>query len=233
MKEMLSVDKITKTYKGSNRPITAAREVSLTVRQGSMVALRGPSGSGKTTVMLCAGGLLAPDSGTVLLDGETLYAISAARRCGLRAGKIGFVFQQFNLIPYLTAYENVVAPGLALKKGVPRQSGEELLDRFGMSHRMGHLPHGLSTGERQRVALARALFNNPVMLFADEPTGNLDDENAASVLGYLRDFAEQGGGVLLVTHDTRAAEFADRTYFIENGSVIAEQESPNRHRNIQ
>jgi putative ABC transport system ATP-binding protein len=217
---LLSIDKVTKTYSMGARPVRAADAVSIEVEAGAIVALRGPSGSGKTTVLLCAGGLLAPDSGSVTVGNESLYSLPAKRRCECRARTIGFVFQQFNLIPYLTAYENVTLPGLALgKAGAHGSTGDELLERFGLACRRSHLPHALSTGERQRVALARALYNDPLLLCADEPTGNLDDENAESVLGHIRAFANRGGAVLLVTHDARAASFADSTYLIDSGRI--------------
>ena len=138
----------------------------------------------------------------------------------MRAGLIGFVFQQFHLVPYLTVKENILAPSLALSKGDPEQRAQELIEQFGLQEREDHLPPQLSTGERQRTALARALFNQPKIIFADEPTGNLDDDNADIVLSHFRNYISEGGCVLLVTHNTKAADCATRTLKMKNGRLV-------------
>jgi putative ABC transport system ATP-binding protein len=198
--------------------ITAAESVSFSVERGSVLALRGESGSGKTTVLMCAGALLSPNGGTVSIEGTSVNGLSVRQRNMLRATKIGFVFQQFNLIPYLTVQENVALPSLA-RRGNNGQSAKALLEQFGLGDRARHLPRALSTGECQRAALARALFNGPSLVCADEPTGNLDDANAALVLEHLRRFANNGGAVLLVSHDSRTAKISDKTLVMNHGKV--------------
>jgi putative ABC transport system ATP-binding protein len=187
-------------------------ELSLTVARGEFVSVLGPSGCGKTTILLTAGGLLTPDAGQVTLDGTDPYALAPEARAAFRAEQVGFVFQQFHLVPYLSVLDNVMTAGLAAgdtSAGV-RAKAEGLITKFGLSERTHHCPAELSVGERQRVALARALLNRPSLLLADEPTGNLDDDNAHIVLDTLRQFAHDGGAVLLVTHDQRTADLADK-----------------------
>ncbi|MBD3315966.1 MAG: ATP-binding cassette domain-containing protein, partial [Chitinivibrionales bacterium] len=187
--------------------------------------LQGPSGCGKSTLLLAAGGLLAPDHGAVRVAGGDLYALSSEQRARYRAHNIGFVFQQFHLIPYLSVLDNILAPSLAIDKneGV-REHAVELMKHFGLESRARHVPSELSTGERQRTALARALLNRPKLLLADEPTGNLDGENAETVLGYLGEFSREGGGaVVLVTHDIRVARHAHRVIRLQAGKLIEEE----------
>ncbi len=206
---MLKLERVVKTYPKAGRRITALACLDLTVGAGRFVALQGPSGSGKTTALLIAGGLLHPDSGRVLLDGQDLYAMTPDRRAAFRSQNIGFVFQQYHLIPYLTVLENILAPQAA-RGGGNSARGRELAARFGLEHRLDHTPAELSSGEKQRAALARALLFQPKVLLADEITGNLDHANAQVVLGYLRQFVETGGSVLLVTHDREIAKEADQ-----------------------
>jgi ABC-type lipoprotein export system ATPase subunit len=161
--------------------------------------------------------LLRPTGGRIRIDGEDPYALSPSRRAALRARTVGFVFQQFHLIPYLSVLDNVLAPALALPSRTATERARALVAEFGLADRGAHVPAALSTGERQRVALARALLNRPGLLLADEPTGNLDRDNAAIVLDHLRRFAEDGGTVLLVTHDPAAAGCADRTLHLQDG----------------
>jgi ABC-type lipoprotein export system ATPase subunit len=207
---MLSLRQVRKTYEGPNGPVVALADSSLDIGAGEFVAVRGPSGSGKTTLLLVAGGLLRPDAGQVVLDGQPIYDLPREARARLRATRIGFVFQQFHLVPYLSVLDNVLTPALAQAQPDARARATELVERFGLTPRRHHVPAELSTGERQRTALARALLNRPRLLLADEPTGNLDDANGAIVLNALAEFAKTGGAVLLVTHDHRAATFAQR-----------------------
>lgn len=201
---MFQADNVTKVYKGRGKPdVVALDHVSFAAAPGEFRILHGPSGSGKTTMLLCAGGLLRPDSGRLRIGDDDLYAMTSEQRARFRAGNIGFVFQQFHLIPYLNVLENVLAPALALPRPDARRRAATLLESFGMADRMLHTPSELSTGERQRVAMARALMPAPRLLLADEPTGNLDEENAALVLRGLHDFAAGGGVVLVATHDSR------------------------------
>lgn len=208
---MLELHQVRKTYAGPSGPVTALADFSLHVTAGEMVAVRGPSGAGKTTLLLLAGGLLSPDSGRVVVDGRDLFQLSAEARASFRADNIGFVFQQFHLLPYLSVRDNVLAANLVRPVGNAGERADELLTRFGLSSRARHVPAALSTGERQRTALARALLHRPRLLLADEPTGNLDDDNGKTVLEFLADHARQGGTVLLATHDARVAGVAQRT----------------------
>lgn len=207
---LLEIDNLSKAFDGPNGVIQAVDGVTLTVDAGEFVAIRGPSGCGKTTLLLAAGGLLAPDGGEVCIAGEDPYRLTQEQRARFRAEHIGFVFQQFHLIPYLSVLENIRVPELATGRADCRARAASLAVQFGLGDRLDHLPSQLSTGERQRTALARALLNKPGLLLADEPTGNLDDANACSVLDALSDFARSGGAVLLVTHDPKAAEHAVR-----------------------
>ena len=210
------------TYRGRGRSVTALSDVTLEASAGDFVAVQGPSGCGKTTLLLVAGGLLAPDAGTVTVQGRDLYALGPEARARLRAGGIGFVFQQFHLVPYLSALENVLSPTLALPTPGAQARARELLARFDIEGRADHLPPELSTGERQRVALARAMLNGPQLILADEPTGNLDERNSAQVLEALSGFAAEGGTVLLVTHSRSAAQHAARRVLMENGRLVTE-----------
>jgi ABC-type lipoprotein export system ATPase subunit len=216
---MVTLERLRLSYRGPAGLVEVLRGLDLQLNAGEFVAVQGPSGCGKTTLLLAAGGLLAPDGGRVVLDGQDVYALGAEARACFRARSIGFVFQQFHLVPYLTALENVLAPTLAVAIPDARPRAEALVERLGLAPRRRHVPGELSTGERQRVALARALLAGPKVLLADEPTGNLDDANAALVLGELRVFASGGGGVLLVTHAAPAAATADRTLQLREGRL--------------
>jgi putative ABC transport system ATP-binding protein len=216
---MLRLENTSKHYAKSGETIHALDSVSLEVAEGEFVVVRGPSGCGKTTVLLTAGGLLAPDGGRVLVAEQDPYALSPEARARLRAEHIGFVFQQFHLIPYLTVIENVLVPSIALPRAGARAQAEELLERFGLKDRTGHLPAELSTGERQRTALARALLNEPRLLLADEPTGNLDPENGLAVCEHIAEFTRAGGAALMVTHDAAAEHLADRVIHLRGGRV--------------
>ncbi|MFN4257748.1 MAG: ABC transporter ATP-binding protein [Gemmataceae bacterium] len=214
---MLDIRNLIKSYWGPKGTIPALREVSLHVDAGEFVAVQGPSGCGKTTLLLAAGGLLQPDHGQVLVREQDIYALHPEERVRFRAVHIGFVFQQFHLVPYLNVLDNVLAPTLAIAVPDARKRAYDLLDRFGLTDRSHHVPAQLSTGERQRTALARALLTRPELLLADEPTGNLDEENGKLVLECMTDFARNGGSVLLVTHDRQAADAADRVIFLDAG----------------
>ena len=207
---MLVLERVVKTYPKGNRRITALAPIDLTVRVGQFVAVQGPSGSGKTTCLLIAGGLLYPDSGRALVDGRELHAMTRNQLAAFRSQNIGFVFQQYHLIPYLSVLENILAPEVARGQPNGQARGRELAAQLGLEHRLGHTPGELSSGEKQRTALARALLFRPKILLADEITGNLDHVNAQHVLGYLREYVKTGGTVLLVTHDREIASQADR-----------------------
>lgn len=221
---MLEIRSLVKFYGGSQGRVNAVDEVSVSVAAGEFVAVQGASGCGKTTLLLAAGGLLRPDEGEVLLAGQSLYCLGPEARARFRAANVGFVFQQFHLIPYLDVLDNILAPALATDgaAGDLRARATELAAHFGLDHRLRHVPAELSTGERQRTALARALLNRPKVLLADEVTGNLDEENGRIALKYLAEFAGDGGAVLLVTHDAAAARAAQRVVRLENGKLREE-----------
>jgi len=221
---LLTLDHISKTYTGNGRSVDAVKNVSLTVDAGEFVAVAGPSGCGKTTLLLIAGGLLGPDAGDVRVDDRNPYTLSVEERAVLRATRIGFVFQQFHLVPYLSVLDNVLSPALVTAPADARDRALQLIADFGLTDRRDHRPGQLSTGERQRTALARAMLNRPALILADEPTGNLDAENSTDVLEALSAFAADGGGVLLVTHDPEAIRFASRTIQIKDGSLVSESE---------
>ena len=222
---MLQLNRVEKTYTNKKQQIFALRQVTLQVDKGSFVAICGPSGCGKSTLLFAAGGLLRPDSGIVKIEETNLYMISADQRAQYRAIKIGFVFQQFHLVPYLNALDNILAASLALEginqqmKVNLRNRALELIEHFGLIDRLLHVPSKLSTGERQRTALARALLNQPRLLLADEPTGNLDDENTEMVCQHLATHADNGGIVLLATHDQRVASYARNIVQMSDGAI--------------
>lgn len=210
---------ISKTFHGPSGPVPVLDQIALALAPGGIDAIRGASGSGKTTLLLIAGGLLRPDQGSVTLAGDDLYACPPGRRAAMRAAGIGFVFQQFHLLPYLSVLDNILVPALTGDARALRPRAQHLAERFGLAHRLAHRPAALSTGERQRVALARALLRQPRVVLADEPTGNLDQENAALVMSHLTEFAQAGGAVLLATHDPRAAAHATRRWRLEHGRL--------------
>jgi putative ABC transport system ATP-binding protein len=219
---ILRIDSITKTYPANGAPVEALRGVSLELAGGQFAALRGTSGCGKSTLLLTAGGLLRPDRGHVVVGDQDLYAMPSNDRAAFRARHIGFVFQQFHLVPYLTVLDNVLTATLGLDgqtRNAARKRALELVEQFGLTPRIRHRPAQLSTGERQRTALARALLNRPTLVLADEPTGNLDQDNARIVLNHLRDYALEGAAVLLVTHDPSAAHQAQLRLKMTDGQI--------------
>ena len=217
---LLEATNLSKAFAGPSGRVLALSGVCLSVEPGEIVTIRGPSGCGKTTLLLTLGGLLRPSAGTVNILGRDVYGLSAEQRCRLRAERIGFVFQQFHLVPYLSVLENVMVPALA-RAAAPdaKCRALELLHRLGLKARAAHVPADLSTGERQRAALARAMLNRPPLLLADEPTGNLDDENARAVAGHLSEFAAAGGAVVVATHDRCAWGCATRRFVMAGGGL--------------
>ncbi len=216
MTQMIQLEGITKLFPSGDATIKALDDIHLTAGKGELVVVAGPSGCGKTTLLLTAGGLLRPEKGKVLIDGANLYRMSPEQLARFRAGHIGFVFQQYHLIPYLTVFENVTIPSLAHASADVNGRALELITELGLKERMHHVPGALSAGEKQRTALARALLYGPDVLLADEITGNLDAENATMVLDKLKAFTREGGTVLLVTHDEKAFDYAGRVITMEN-----------------
>ena len=219
---MIHFDRISKVYPTKLGPVRALDAVTLRVAAGEFVAVRGPSGCGKSTLLSIAGGLTSPSGGIVSVAQRDLGAMSAQERDRFRAETIGFVFQMFHLLPYLNVMDNVLVGASTTDSNAAGARAEALLERFSLVERRGHYPPQLSAGERQRVAMARALLNRPQLLLADEPTGNLDPHSAETVLDQLSEFHRDGGTVLLVTHDERAAGRAERTLLLRSGHVEQE-----------
>jgi putative ABC transport system ATP-binding protein len=218
---MLIARDVTKEYMSGEQKLAVLRDVSFTIQQGAFVAIVGPSGSGKTTLLGLLAGLDTPTRGTVLLDDTDLGKLSENDRARLRGEKVGFVFQSFQLIPTLTALENVQVP-LELR-GTPgaTERARELIDRVGLSGRGHHFPTQLSGGEQQRVAIARAFANSPRILFADEPTGNLDNATGHRIFELLQSLNSDGGStIVLVTHDSSLASQASRIIRLLDGAVV-------------
>ena len=218
---MISLEDVQKVYQAAQGEVRALDGVSLTIETGEFVAVRGPSGCGKSTLLAMVGGLALPTAGRVVVAGAEISAQSPSERAKFRGDNVGFVFQMFHLLPYLTVIDNVL---VAAKNSADesRSQAKALLERFGLGPRLLHHPAELSAGERQRAAMARALLNRPKLLLADEPTGNLDPKNAAGVLDLIEEFHRDGGTVLLVTHDDKAAAKASRTIQLESGRLVAE-----------
>jgi putative ABC transport system ATP-binding protein len=221
---MLCMENVTKDYVLRKQKVAGLADASIEIKKGDFVSLVGPSGSGKSTLLLMLGGMLSPTAGRVTLDGHSLYERSADQRARLRQKYIGFVFQTFNLVPYLTAAENVQIP--LFLAGTPQADQQpraaELLHRVGLGDRMDHKPSELSVGQQQRVALARMLANDPAVILADEPTGNLDPETAAQVIRFFEEFNAEGRTIVMVTHDPRAAERAKRVIRLTEGRLVGE-----------
>ena len=209
-----------RTYHVGSNAIEVLRGIDLTVEKGERVFLCGPSGAGKTTLLYVLGGLERPDAGEVQLEGESIYSRSDAKQAVLRNSAIGYIFQNYLLLPELTALENVCLPALiGGRKAADRAAG--LLDKVGLSPRLHHLPAQLSGGEQQRVAIARSLINNPSVVFADEPTGNLDSKTGTEVMNLLLSVvAGEGKTLMVVTHDTRLAGQGDRMLVLRDGMLV-------------
>jgi len=217
------IDGVTKDIPLGQRVVHALRGVSLTIGSGEVVAIVGPSGSGKTTLLGLLGGLDSPTSGRIILNGIDITHLSEGRMAGIRNRQIGFVFQSFNLIPTLTALENVALPIQFGRGQNAMRRATDLLRAIGLEDRLGHKPTQLSGGEQQRVAIARALANDPAIILADEPTGNLDTANGARIMHQLLDLRTTlGKTVILVTHDPAIANQADRTVQLRDGLVVDE-----------
>ncbi len=216
----LALESVGLTLPSAAGPVEILRDLSLAVRAGEQVALLGPSGSGKSSLIAVAAGLERPTRGRVMLFGQDLARLDEDGRARLRRGRVSLVFQSFHLLPNMTAEENVAAPLEIARSPGASATAREWLDRVGLSQRARHYPHQLSGGEQQRVALARALASNPLLLFADEPTGNLDGANASRVAELMFQLVrETGAGLVLVTHDESLAARADRTVRLRDGRV--------------
>ncbi len=218
---MLRLDNVSKSYAGRGGAVRALQPTTLEMAAGEFVAVVGPSGSGKTTLLSILGGMLVPTGGKVWLEDQSVYDLPVPMRTRLRRERIGFAFQAFNLVPYLTALENVQLPLYlaGLPAALQRSRALGLLERVGLADRAGHRPAALSAGQQQRVALARMLANGPALVLADEPTGNLDPDTRQQVLDLLAEFNGEGRAIILVTHDAVAAAAARRVWRLEAGFV--------------
>jgi putative ABC transport system ATP-binding protein len=225
---LLVAEQVRKVYRTGEIEVEALVDLDLTVGEGEMVAVMGPSGSGKTTLLNCLSGLDDIDGGRVLVEGQDLFAMSDAKRTAHRATSMGFIFQAFNLIPVFTAAENVELP--LLLGGTPakeaRRRAVEMLERVGLADRSGHRPNELSGGEQQRVTVARALASRPAIVWADEPTGNLDTQMATQVVDLLHELNQDGQTIVLVTHDPAIGSSAGRLIRMRDGRLVADQQRP-------
>ncbi|MCC7329772.1 MAG: ABC transporter ATP-binding protein [Gammaproteobacteria bacterium] len=224
---MIEVSHLVKTYtRGDGTPVPALKDISFTIGRGEFVTIRGASGSGKSSLLNILGCLDTPTSGSYRLDGEDVSHYSDERRSHTRNRKIGFVFQSFNLLPRTTAAENVEIPALYTGGAVDRGRALAILGQVGLGDRAEHYVTELSGGEQQRVAIARALMNDPPLLLADEPTGNLDSAAGESVMQLLTDLHREGRTIVLVTHDEGVAAYAEREIMIRDGLVAADRPQP-------
>ncbi|MFD3563792.1 ABC transporter ATP-binding protein [Streptomyces sp. NPDC058686] len=228
--EALRLVKVSKTYgagEGAENAVTALDDVTLSLRAGTFTAVMGPSGSGKSTLLQCAAGLDRPDSGIVMVDGEEMTGGTEAALTKFRRRRIGFVFQQYNLLPTLTVAQNTTLPLRLAGRRVNRVRAQEILAQVGLGDRLGHRPDQLSGGQRQRTAIARALVTEPSVIFADEPTGALDTRSARDVLRLLQEAVRlHGRTVVMVTHDPVAASYADSVLFLADGRLAGEMTAP-------
>ena len=222
MNELIEVRNLTKTYGSTDHAVHALRGINTFFQKGSFTAVTGTSGSGKTTLLQLIGGLDRANTGEVLYEGENILALSDLKLSAFRRKNIGFVFQFFNLIPELTARDNIILPLLIDKQKPNEQALTELAERLGIQDRLSHFPSQLSGGQQQRVAIARALIHNPKVLLCDEPTGNLDKKSGIEVLSLFRDIQRTyGQTIIMVTHDNEIAKTADNLIRIEDGSLVS------------
>ena len=218
---MIKLENVVRTYVRHGQTVTALQCEHLQIEAGEYVAMVGPSGSGKTTLLSLLGGMLSPTAGRIYLDNSSLYEQTVAARSAIRLARMGFVFQTFNLIPYLTALQNVQIPlGLnGAAQNVQDSLATTMLRRFGLGDRLNHKPSELSVGQQQRVALARTLVNDPQIILADEPTGNLDPDSREVVLKAFDDCHAEGRTIVMVTHDPAAAARAERRLVLRDGTI--------------
>lgn len=223
---IIFVDNVHKSYLMGKEAVPALRGVSLEIEQGDFICLMGPSGSGKTTLLNIIGGLDEPSRGHITIDGENLVALSEDKLARLRLQKLGFVFQNYNLLANFTALENVEAPMVLAKTNRKdrRQRAQSLLDKVGLGDRSHHYPGELSGGQQQRVAIARALANNPPILIGDEMTGDLDSETGFAIMALVQELNREGMTIVFVTHDPRMSGFARRLVHLQDGKIIGSEE---------
>lgn len=226
-KPIILLKDVCKNYKMGDTIVKAICSINLAIYPGEFVAIQGPSGSGKSTMVNMVGCLDTPSSGKIFLSGNDISKMTESELAQIRGKKIGFVFQNFNLINTLTAFENVMLP--MTFQDVPFEERykrtKKLLETFGLGERMNHKPTELSGGQQQRVAIARALANDPEVLLADEPTGNLDSKTGVEVIQFLEKLHEQGKTIVMVTHDDKLAHFAERIVYLKDGRVVSQKDN--------
>ncbi|MGH2541039.1 MAG: ABC transporter ATP-binding protein [Actinomycetota bacterium] len=224
-------EQLRKVYGEGDAAVEALRGVTIEFVKGEFTAIMGPSGSGKSTLLHCIAGLDSPTEGRVFIGDVDLTGLSEKQLTALRRDKVGFVFQAFNLVPTLTAAENITLPLDIAGRDVEREWYDQVVDTIGLGDRLGHRPSQLSGGQQQRVASARAMVSRPEIVFADEPTGNLDSRSGAELLGFLREaVTTYGQTIVMVTHDAGAASYSDRVVFLGDGLVVDEMREPTAER---
>ncbi len=220
MDALLKCENLVKIFTQGEKTIYAVKDCGMTVRKGEFAAITGPSGSGKSTLLNLMAYLDTPTSGNVFINGKNLSELKDDELSEFRNAEIGFIFQDFNLLPILSAKENILMPSLLSKNPVSRSYFNEIIELLGIGDRLEHLPSELSGGQRQRVAIARALINKPSVIFADEPTGNLDRENSAEIISLMMSLHSQGCTIIMVTHDMDIASKADTVYRMTDGVIL-------------
>ena len=219
---LLEVKDLCRTFWQGDTAIHAVDHVNFSLNKGEMLAIVGQSGSGKTTLLNLLDGVDKPTSGQVLLDGQDIHSLSDKQSAQLRRRKIGYIYQDFKLLPILTAKENILLPANLDKRKIPADQVQQLADQLGIGTRLGHLPSQMSGGQRQRVAIARALINQPDILLADEPTGNLDKASAQEIIQLLLELNKAGHTIILVTHDEQFARLCPRKITLSDGQIVAD-----------